>query len=668
MVARKNAASPTPWSKDLAEPKIDPSAYVHSFSNLIGDVKVGAEVAIAPGTSIRADEGTAFHIGEATNVQDGVIIHGLEKGRVLGDDGREYSVWIGQKTCIAHMALIHGPAYIGDSCFIGFRSTVFNARVGSGCIVMMHALIQDVEIPSGKYVPSGAVITNQQQADRLPDVRKSDRLFADRVIQINQASQANDGIAIQSDRNESYKNINDTNKESSVENMSLDRDIRAQVRNLLSQGYKIGTEHASARRFKTKSWQTGNSIDSQNEDRVMADLAATIAEYPGEYIRLLGIDANAKRRVYQEIIQRPGENLNFSSNNGNGYKKPSSYSNNGSRSKSYSSSSGLNNEVIQTIRSLLSQGYKIGSEHANKRRFRTKSWQSCPSIDSSREADVIAELEKCLRDHQGEYVRLLGIDANAKRRVHQEIIQRPEDSFVSSSNNNRSYSSNVSTSSSSSYSSSSGLNNEVIQTIRSLLSQGYKIGSEHANKRRFRTKSWQSCPSIDSSREADVIAELEKCLRDHQGEYVRLLGIDANAKRRVHQEIIQRPEDKANVSSSSSSVSTPKPATNSYSSYSNGTSNGNNGYSSSTSLSPETLKQIKALLSQGYKIGTEHADKRRFKTKSWQSCAPIESSREADVIQHLEKCLADHQGEYVRLLGIDTKAKRRVSQTIVQRP
>jgi len=35
---------------------------------------------------------------------------------------------------------------------------------------MMHALIQDVEIPAGKYVPSGSVITNQQQADRLRDV------------------------------------------------------------------------------------------------------------------------------------------------------------------------------------------------------------------------------------------------------------------------------------------------------------------------------------------------------------------------------------------------------------------------------------------------------------------------------------------------------------------
>jgi carbon dioxide concentrating mechanism protein CcmM len=30
--------------------------------------------------------------------------------------------------------------------------------------------------------------------------------------------------------------------------------------------------------------------------------------------------------------------------------------------------------------------------------------------------------------------------------------------------------------------------------------------------------------------------------------------------------------------------------------------------------------------------------------------------------------LAEHQGEYVRLLGIDTQAKRRVLETIIQRP
>ena len=678
MVARKNAASPTPRSKDLAEPNMASNDHIHSFANLIGNIKVGADVTIAPGTSIQADEGTAFYIGEATKVQDGVVIHGLEKGRLLGDDDREYSVWIGQKSCITHMALIHGPAYIGDRCFIGFRSTIFNARVGSGCIVMMHALIQDVEIPEGKYVPSGAIITNQEQADRLPDVRESDRLFADSIVKINQTLQVGDSsgensnngtIAVQSDRDDSNGNVNDRNRNSSVGNMSLDRDIRAQVRSLLSQGYKIGSEHACVRRFKTKSWQTGNSIDSQSEDRVMAQLAATIAEYPGEYIRLIGIDPHAKRRVYQEIIQRPGERSDININNGNGYKQAPSYSsyNNGGYSGN-GSSSGLNSEVIQTVRSLLSQGYKIGSEHACVRRFKTKSWQSCPSIGSQREADIIAELENCLRDHQGEYVRLLGIDAKAKRRVLEQIIQRPEDSLVSSSS--RSYSINVSNSSNTAAysSSSSSLNSEVIQTVRSLLSQGYKIGSEHACVRRFKTKSWQSCPSIESQREADIIRHLEKCLSDHQGEYVRLLGIDAKAKRRVLEQIIQRPEDKSTISFSSPSVSTATATPNSYngySSYSNGASNGN-GYSSS--LSPETLQQVKALLSQGYTIGTEHADKRRFKTKSWQSCTPIESQREADVIRHLEKCLSDHQGEYVRLLGIDTKAKRRISETIVQRP
>jgi carbon dioxide concentrating mechanism protein CcmM len=98
-------------------------------------------VMIAPGISIRADEGNPFLIGANTNIQDGVVIHGLEQGRVSGDDGKPYSVWIGNNSSITHMALIHGPAYVGNDCFIGFRSTVFNAKVGHGCVVMMHALI-----------------------------------------------------------------------------------------------------------------------------------------------------------------------------------------------------------------------------------------------------------------------------------------------------------------------------------------------------------------------------------------------------------------------------------------------------------------------------------------------------------------------------------------------
>ena len=57
-----------------------------------------------------------------------------------------------------------------------------------------------------------------------------------------------------------------------------------------------------------------------------------------------------------------------------------------------------------------------------------------------------------------------------------------------------------------------------------------------------------------------------------------------------------------------------------------------------------------------------------FKTKSWQSCSPVESGHELDVISALEVCLAEHEGEYVRIIGIDPNAKRRVSETIIQRP
>ncbi|PSB67821.1 carbon dioxide concentrating mechanism protein CcmM, partial [filamentous cyanobacterium CCP1] len=187
MVVHGSATSPKPGSKGFTQPKVDQTAHVHSFSEISGDVVIGANALISPGTSIRADEGGSFHIGAGSNVQDGAVIHGLVQGRVVGDDEAPYSVWIGRNAAITHMVLIHGPAYIGNDCFIGFRSTVFNARIGDGCIVMMHTLIQDVAIPPGKFVPSGSIITSQQQADRLPNVKEADQVFVAHIVGANQA-------------------------------------------------------------------------------------------------------------------------------------------------------------------------------------------------------------------------------------------------------------------------------------------------------------------------------------------------------------------------------------------------------------------------------------------------------------------------------------------------
>jgi carbon dioxide concentrating mechanism protein CcmM len=662
------AAPPTPWSKNLAEPQIDDSAYVHSFSNLIGDVKVGANVLIAPGTSIRADEGTPFYIGALSNIQDGVVIHGLEQGRVIGDDHQEYSVWIGDKTCITHLALVHGPAYIGNNCFIGFRSTVFNARIGDGCIVMMHALIQDVEIPPGKFVPSGAVITSQQQADRLPDVQGEDREFASDVVQINEALAASYRCAendarinpIREKIHQQKEKVN-INGYQSVSKMNLNAEIVNQVRSLLRQGCSIGVEHANQRRFKTKSWLTC-SLSGTSESQILVELEGLLSEYQGEYVRLIGIDPLVKRRVVEMIIQRPGDTPGHPS-----HVSTTKHTLAHDSSKTHlgvTSNASINGNLATEVRSLIQAGYQIGVEHATPRRYKTKSWLSAPIVDTHSESQALRTLEAYLVDFSGEYVRLIGIDPNAKKRVSETIIQRPEGQarVNSSSKDQSSYGSSTTSVGTSSSLASSSLSAEAIAQVRSLLTQGYKIGTEHADQRHFKAKSWQTCAPIESTRENEVISALEGCLRDHRGEYVRLIGIDPKAKRRVLETIIQRPGQNPTVASTSTSATASSYTSSPSSSYTN------NGSSGSSSLDAETLTQLRSLLNQGYKIGTEHANKRRFKTKSWQSCSPIDSNREADVIASLQACIKEHQGEYIRMIGIDTQTKRRVLEAIIQRP
>jgi len=543
MAARSVAAPPTPWSKNLAEPKIHETAYVHSFSNIIGDVRVGSKVLIAPGTSIRADEGTPFHIGNSTNIQDGVVIHGLEQGRVTGDDGNSYSVWVGENTSLTHMSLIHGPAYVGDNCFIGFRSTVFNARVGNGCIVMMHVLIQDVEIPPGKYIPSGAVITNQQQADRLPDVQDSDVKFATHVIGVNDALRTGyrcaDNIACLAPiRNELSKNSDMTPITYSTHGTTqLSNSLVDSVRNLLAQGYSVGAEHADARRFRTGSWRSCGPISSTRESEVINALSACMSEHQGEYVRLIGIDTKAKRRVLEEIVQRPGDNGSNGSNGATTRQSNGKVAQPAHQNGAAASNGQLSGDLAGTIRSLLAQGYKVGTEHADARRFRTSSWQSGASVQARNESEAIAALQAVMQQYPGEYVRLIGIDPKAKRRVVEEIIQRPDGPVAQSAQA-------AGTASYKATSTATGtalLSAKTIEQIRNLLSQGYKIGTEHADPRRFRTGSWHSCSPIASNRESEVISALESCLKEHTGDYVRLLGIDSKAKRRVLEEIIQRP-------------------------------------------------------------------------------------------------------------------------------
>ena len=167
-------------------PKIHKTAFVSQFSSVIGDVTVSKNVYIAPNVSIRADEGTPFYIGSNTNIQDGVILHGLLNKKISVGEKR-YSIFIGKEVSVAHGALIHGPCYIADKVFVGFNAIVYNAIVGKGSFIAYNAVVTNgVRIPPNRFVPPGANIDSQEKADALSRVPEDSREFAREVQRVNQ--------------------------------------------------------------------------------------------------------------------------------------------------------------------------------------------------------------------------------------------------------------------------------------------------------------------------------------------------------------------------------------------------------------------------------------------------------------------------------------------------
>lgn len=682
MMTRSTAAPPTSWSQSLAEPTIDSTAIVHSFVDLAGNVRISEDVLIAPGASVRTDSNAAFSLGAGATIQDGVVIHALREGRVLGDDDQSYAVWIGRQACIGHKAIIQGPAYIGDDAFVGFRSTVFNARLGAGCIVMMHALVQDVEIPPGTVVPSGAVITQQAQADQLAQATPQDRAFVEELTTINQALRSGYRQAPPSppprrtaadDRSRPPLTsiAQDNGTKTTMQPQRLTTDIVQQVRQLLNQGYRIGTEHADTRRYSSNVWQTCSPIQSTREGDVLTALEACLEEHTGEYVRIFGIDPVAKRRVATTTVQRPdGKSVEVHTRSvplvgtsGQPTARSSSAASSGSQH--------AGGDWLHQVRNWLSQGYRIGLEHADDRRFRSNVWQTCSPVHATSEQEVMAALQACVNEHQGEYVRMFGIDPVAKRRISPVTIQRPDGPAAIGSPTSPTPSAPTSYAHGTSVpiSAPSGqLSGEVVQRVRGLLSQGYKIGTEHADQRRFRSNVWQTCTPIEATRDTEVLSALSACVQEHAGEYVRMFGIDPQAKQRLAPTIIHRPGEASSNGQSAGTTSyrptaQSAPATAAHNG--NGNGNGRNGHQR---LSADVVQQVRQLMGQGYRISLEHADARRYRSGAWQTGGVLEGQNPSAVLSALESGLASHSGEYVRLIGIDPQAKRRVLETTIQRP
>lgn len=166
------------------EPLVANSAYVHPAATVIGRVVVGERAHIAADTSVRADEGSPFHIGANTNIQDGVVLHALKDKRVLVA-GEPWAIYVGRNVSIAHDALVHGPCYIGDETFVGFKAVVHDSVVGAHCYIGIGAVVVGVEVPDGRYVPHGRIVDSADAVDALPLVSEAHKEFNEDVVEVN---------------------------------------------------------------------------------------------------------------------------------------------------------------------------------------------------------------------------------------------------------------------------------------------------------------------------------------------------------------------------------------------------------------------------------------------------------------------------------------------------
>lgn len=172
---------------NITSPKIDDSAFIHPFAVIIGDCSIGKEVLVAPTAVCRADEGIPIHVGDYSNIQDGVILHAIDAvrngtnndnkrfsqdgERLLGNDTRfdqGYAIFIKGNVSLAHDSIVHGPAWIGNNTIIGVKSAVLDSKIGNNVVIRLGSIVTGVEIPDNTLIPAGSIITNQTQVTNLP--------------------------------------------------------------------------------------------------------------------------------------------------------------------------------------------------------------------------------------------------------------------------------------------------------------------------------------------------------------------------------------------------------------------------------------------------------------------------------------------------------------------
>ena len=125
-------------------PTLGERVYVDPAASLVGDVVLGDDVSLWPGTVVRGDV-NFIRIGARSNVQDGTVVHVSHDGPHARLGG--FATVIGADVTIGHNAIIHA-CRIEDAVLVGMGAIVLD-----GAVVEKHGFIG-----AGALVTPGKVV------------------------------------------------------------------------------------------------------------------------------------------------------------------------------------------------------------------------------------------------------------------------------------------------------------------------------------------------------------------------------------------------------------------------------------------------------------------------------------------------------------------------------
>jgi carbonic anhydrase/acetyltransferase-like protein (isoleucine patch superfamily) len=151
-------------------PTLGARVWVDPAATVIGDVHLGEDASLWPGTVVRGDV-NHIRIGARSNLQDGCVVHVTHEGPFTRPNG--LPCLIGADVTVGHGAIIHACT-IEDAVLIGMGAVVLD-----GVVVKKHGFVGAGAVVSpGKTVGEGELwLGNPARCVRMLGEREIEQLY-----------------------------------------------------------------------------------------------------------------------------------------------------------------------------------------------------------------------------------------------------------------------------------------------------------------------------------------------------------------------------------------------------------------------------------------------------------------------------------------------------------